>query len=45
MTNASIGIKAKPFSNLLITANVLLKLNDGGLRARAVPLLGVSYTF
>jgi hypothetical protein len=45
MTNASIGMKAKPFSNLLITGNVLLKLNDAGLRAKVVPLVGVSYTF
>jgi hypothetical protein len=45
ITNAAIGIKAKPFANFVITANVTLKLNDGGLRAKAVPLVGLSYTF
>jgi Putative MetA-pathway of phenol degradation len=45
ISNASIGVKVKPLSNLLITGNVLLKLNDAGLRAKTVPLVGVSYTF
>jgi hypothetical protein len=45
ISNASIGLKIKPLANLLVTGNVLLKLNDGGLRANTVPLLGVSYTF
>ncbi len=45
ITNASVGAKIKPFGNLLVTGNVLLKLNDGGLRAKVVPLVGVSYTF
>jgi hypothetical protein len=45
ITNASIGAKIKPFGNLLITGNVTFKLNDGGLRAKVVPLAGVSYTF
>jgi len=45
ITNASIGAKIKPFGNFVVTANVLIKLNDGGLRATAVPLVGVSYTF
>jgi hypothetical protein len=45
ITNAALGIKAKPLGNFLIAANVTLKLNDGGLRSKAVPLIGVSYTF
>ncbi len=45
ITNASVGLKMRPFARLLMTANVLIKLNDGGLRARVVPLAGVSYTF
>jgi hypothetical protein len=45
ITNAALGIKVKPVGNLLITANVTLKLNDGGLRAKAVPLVAASYTF
>ncbi len=45
ITNASVGVKIRPFGRLLVTGNVLLKLNDGGLRANFVPLVGVSYTF
>ena len=45
ITNASVGVKIRPFSRLLITGNVLIKLNDGGLRAKVVPLVAVSYTF
>jgi len=45
ISNASVGVKIKPFSNLLITGNVLVKLNDGGLRSNFVPLVGLSYTF
>jgi hypothetical protein len=57
LTNMSFGVKVRPFrskqalaenqifSTFLITANVLIKMNDGGLRASAVPLVGVSYTF
>jgi hypothetical protein len=33
------------FRHLLATGNVLLKLNDSGLRAKAVPLAGISYSF
>lgn len=42
---ASLGAKIRPFSNLLITGNVLVKLNDGGLGTKAIPLIGASYTF
>lgn len=45
ITNASVGAKIRPFARLLVTGNVLIKLNDGGLRARFVPLVAVSYTF
>jgi hypothetical protein len=45
VTYVSLGGKFRPFSNLLITANVLIKLNDGGLGAKTIPLAGVSYTF
>lgn len=43
--NASVGLKYKVVRNLVLVGNVLLKLNDNGLRAKAVPLVGVSYTF
>lgn len=45
ISNASVGVKMKPLSNLQITGNVLIKLNDGGLRSDFVPLVGLSYTF
>jgi hypothetical protein len=43
--NLSLGVKVNPIGHLLISANVLLKLNESGVRARAVPLVGVSYSF
>jgi hypothetical protein len=45
ITNASLGLKYRAFDKLVITGNVLLKLDDGGLRSKVVPLVGVSYSF
>jgi Putative MetA-pathway of phenol degradation len=45
ISNISVGAKLKPFARLVITGNVLIRVNDGGLRAKPVPLIGVSYTF
>jgi hypothetical protein len=48
ITNASMGIKVRPFgklSKLVFTANVLVRLDDGGLRSKAAPLVGAGYTF
>jgi hypothetical protein len=45
LTTASLGLKLRAFSKLVVTGNVLLKLDSGGLRSRAVPLVGVSYSF
>ncbi|MGH9775273.1 MAG: transporter [Candidatus Acidiferrales bacterium] len=45
ITSASLGLKFRPVGKLVITGNVLLKLDNGGLRARAVPLIGASYSF
>lgn len=45
ITSASLGLKLRAFSKLVFTGNVLLKLDDGGLRSRVVPLVGVSYSF
>ncbi len=44
-TDGSAGLKIRPGANLLIIGNALFKLNDGGLRASTVPMVGVSYTF
>ena len=43
--NLAVGIKVNPFGRLLVSANVLIKLNDSGLRANYVPLVGISYKF
>lgn len=45
IADASLGLKYRLAGRLVITGNVLLKLNDGGLRSKAVPLVGVSYNF
>ncbi len=43
--DASLGVKLRAFGRLVVTGNVLIKLNDGGLRANVVPLVGVGYSF
>lgn len=43
--DASLGLKFRAIGRLVLTGNVLIKMNDGGLRSRAVPLAGISYTF
>ncbi len=45
VTNASVGAKIRVLRNLVATGNVLIKLDDGGLRAKVVPLVGLSYSF
>lgn len=48
VTNASIGIKARilpKVSRLVLTANVLIRLDDGGLASKPAPLVGLGYTF
>ena len=42
---ASVGAKFRPTANLLIIANVLIKLNNNGLGLRTVPTIGAAYTF
>ena len=44
-TDGSIGFKLKPFGNLLLTSNLLVKLDRNGLRQRLAPLVGLSLTF
>ncbi|HXA78405.1 MAG TPA: transporter [Candidatus Acidoferrales bacterium] len=43
--DASLGLKYRVWGRLVLTGNVLLKLDDGGLRSRVVPLVGASYSF
>ena len=44
-TDGSIGFKLKPYKTIILTANLAMKLDQGCLRARNVPLGGVSITF
>ena len=39
------GFKANPTKHLLLTGNITVKVGNGGLRAKVVPLLGISYSF
>ena len=41
----ALGLKANPWKQMLILANITIKVNDGGLRATVVPFVGISYTF
>jgi hypothetical protein len=41
----SLGAKGVLHSHLVITGNLLIKLNNGGLRSTVAPLVGLSYTF
>jgi hypothetical protein len=41
----AVGGKISPFGKLLVTANILFRLNDAGLTSKPTPLLGLSYTF
>jgi hypothetical protein len=43
-TDGAFGAKLK-YRNFIATGNVLVKLDQGGLRARIVPLGGIAYTF
>jgi hypothetical protein len=43
--DGALGLKVNPIGSLLVTFNVIFKLNDGGLRDNVTPLIGVSYVF
>jgi hypothetical protein len=45
--NLSLGLKLRPFRNkpLILYGNVLIQLNDVGLRSDPSPSVGISYTF
>lgn len=46
LDNLAMGLKWNPVGRLIISANALIRLDDGSLRpARFVPLLGLSYRF
>jgi len=41
----TVGIKANPAPNLLLSAHVLVSLTDGGLRTKFTPVLGIDFSF
>jgi hypothetical protein len=43
--NAALGFRIAPSEHLLMLGNVLLPLNDGGLRSSVAPTLGVAVSF
>jgi hypothetical protein len=45
VNNAAIGFKLNAGGSLLIDVNVILKLDDGGMRDKLTPLFGIEYSF
>lgn len=45
ITEASLGLKYRLIGRLVATGNVLIKMDEGGLRSNAIPLFGLSYNF
>jgi hypothetical protein len=43
--SVAVGGKVSPFGKLIVTANVLLRVNDAGLHSKPAPLIGLSYVF
>jgi outer membrane putative beta-barrel porin/alpha-amylase len=43
--SVAVGGKVNPIGKLLVTLNVLFRVNDAGLHSKPAPLVGVSYTF
>jgi hypothetical protein len=44
-TSLSSGLKFNPGGHFLLVLNLLARVNNGGLRAAVVPLIGLSYVF
>ena len=44
LADDAFGFKLNPASTVLVTFNVIVQLNDGGLRDKVVPLIGISFT-
>jgi hypothetical protein len=45
INNLSVGLKWNPYADLVLSGNVLIQLNNNGLRSRPTPLIGISYKF
>jgi hypothetical protein len=44
-SNSAFGLKYNLFDRLIVSGNLLVALNEGGLRQRVTPLIGLSYSF
>ncbi len=44
-SSGAVGLKYNFYDRLILSGNLLIALNDGGLRERVVPLIGLSYSF
>jgi hypothetical protein len=42
---AAVGLKVNPAGRLLLVANVLISIGDGGLQDRVTPVFGIDYSF
>ena len=45
VASGAFGLKANIARSLLVTFNVLFKLNDAGVQAKVTPLVGLEYGF
>jgi len=45
LSSGSFGIKYNPFGNLLLTSNILFRLDNKGLRQDVTPVVALSYAF
>lgn len=45
VNDLALGVKVNVAGNLLLNGNVLVALNDSGVRARVTPVFGFDYTF
>jgi len=44
-SNAAVGFKYNLYDRFIVSGNLLIALNNGGLRERIAPLIGLSYSF
>jgi hypothetical protein len=45
LSNGAAGLKLNLFGGLLLTADILFRMDDNGLRQNVTPLIGLSRSF
>jgi hypothetical protein len=45
VSSGAVGFKLNLVDELLLTGNLLFRLDDGGLRQKLTPMIGLSYSF